>query len=385
MTHALVTASLTRAALRELEQSFGWVVTALPPGSGLVPHGARFDPSAVDVLVIETDLLDVEMLDRFPSLSLVACLRGNPLNVDLEHATARGIPVLHTPGRNAESVADLVLGLIYSCVRHISRAHHLIVSGALTEDREERRGGKDVIWRPRDAAGPVPYVLFKGPELSRLTLGLLGFGAIGRRVAAKAVALEMRVLAHDPLVLDEEIEEYRVDPVPVERLFAESDVLSLHAPAQSTLPLVGERELALMKPSAFVINTARASVLDYDALVCALREGRLSGAGLDVFPDEPISARSALLDLPNVTLTPHIGGASSNVVEHQSELFVSSLRALAAGSPGDAFVKNPDALKSLPGGIPAVLRESRPAPGAGVGDVADVSLLSQEKQRCPRS
>jgi len=356
MTLALLTASLAPAALLELEEEFGWEVVSLPRGGGLVADNGAFDPNDVGVLVVEADPLDAVMLDRFPALSLVACLRGNPVNVDVEHATARGIPVLHTPGRNAESVADLVLGLIYSCARHIAHTHHLIVSRALTEDRDELRNRKDVIWRPSDPAGPIPYVVYKGPEVSRLTLGLLGFGAIGRRVAAKAVALELRVLAHDPLLPDEQIAALHVEPVSFDTLLVESDVLSLHAPPQAGAPLVGERELGLMKPSAYVINTARASVLDYDALVRALQEGRLAGAGLDVFPDEPLSSRSPLLDLPNVTLTPHIGGASTHVAEHHSEILLSSLHALAAGDPAAAFVKNPEALERLPDGIPAVLR-----------------------------
>ena len=293
-------------------------------------------------------------------MCLVACLRGTPVNVDLAEATARGIPVLRTPGRNAESVADHVLGLAYSCVRHIAHAHHLIVSRVLTEERESRPGRKDVIWRPSDPARPVPYVLFKGPELARLTLGILGFGAVGRRVAAKAIALGLRVLAHDPFVSDEDIAAAGVEPVAFERLLSEADLLSLHVPSQPGPPLIGGRELGLMKPTAYLINTARATVLDYDALAAALRDGRLAGAGLDVFPDEPLSSASPLLELPNVTLTPHIGGASTNVVEHQSELLLAGLRGLATRRD-DALLANPDVLRHLPRGKPEALLAARPA------------------------
>jgi D-3-phosphoglycerate dehydrogenase / 2-oxoglutarate reductase len=361
---ALVTAALTTEAAHELEQRFGWALTTLPRGARLGAAGDGYDPAAVNVLVIEAEPLDAATLDAFPALSLVACLRGNPVNVDLEHATARSIPVVHAPGRNAESVADLALGLILSCTRHIARSHHLIVSRALTEDRDEVRVRKDVVWRPSDKDGPVPYLLFKGPELSRLTLGLLGFGAVGRRLGAKARALEMHVLAHDPFVADAEIVATGVEPVSLARLLAETDVLSLHAPSQSGAPLMGRDELAAMKHSAYLINTARASVLDYDALTEALQEGRLAGAGLDVFPDEPLSSHSPLLELANVTLTPHIGGASSDVVEHQSKLLLRALRALAAGEPMDGLVKNPLALHGVDGGIPAALRGSTFAPEA---------------------
>jgi D-3-phosphoglycerate dehydrogenase / 2-oxoglutarate reductase len=283
----------------------------------------------------------------------------------VEHASARGIPVLHTPGRNAESVADVVFGLMYSCVRHIAHTHHLIASGTLTEDRDEEPGRVDVVWRPSDPDGIVPYVSFKGPELSRLTLGLLGFGAIGRRVAAKAVALGMRVLVHDPFVASDAVVQCGAEPGELERLFSCSDVLSLHAPSQRNGPLVGERELGLMKPTAYVINTARATVLDYDALLAALPEGRLAGAGLDVFPDEPLSSRSPLLSLPNVTLTPHIGGASTNVIEHQSELLLRSLRALAAGEPSEAFIYNRGVLDGLDGRVPTALAAAAATARAG--------------------
>jgi D-3-phosphoglycerate dehydrogenase len=309
----------------------------------------------VRAVVIEADPLDAAQLARFPALSLIACLRGNPVNVDLDAATARDIPVVHTPGRNAEAVADLVLGLTLSGLRHIARTHHLIVSRVLTEEREPQPGRKDVIWRPADPAAPLPYDVFKGPELSRLTLGLLGFGAVARRVAAKATALRMRVLAHDPFVPGERVAALGVEPVELGGLLAEADVLSLHAPPQTGGPLIGEAELRRMKPGAHLINTARASVLDYDALAAALRDGHLGGAGLDVFPDEPLSSSSPLLELPNITFTPHIGGASTHVVEHQSELLIDSLRHLAEGRADAAAVANPEALARLPGGIPAAL------------------------------
>jgi phosphoglycerate dehydrogenase-like enzyme len=321
--------------------------------------GEGLDAAAVGALVVEAELVDREVLDRFPALSVVGCVRGNPVNVDVQEATRRGIIVLNSPARNAESVADLVLGLMLSVMRHIAHTHHLIVSRELTEERDEDRHRKDVVWRPSDPAAPVPYRLYKGPELATLTLGLLGFGAIGHRVGMKAVALGMRVLAHDPFVPEAELVAAGVRAVTFDELFRQSDVLSLHAPSQDGPPLVGERELALMKPTAYVINTARASILDYDALVGALRGGRLAGAGLDVFPDEPLSSRSPLLDLPNVTLTPHLGGASTNVVEHHSEILLGSLLALAQGHPEAAHVYNPDVLTCWPEGIPPALSGER--------------------------
>jgi D-3-phosphoglycerate dehydrogenase len=290
---------------------------------------------------------------------VIGCVRGTPVNVDTEEATRRGVVVLNAPARNAESVADLVLGLTLSVLRHIASTHHLIVSRSLTEERAEDRQRKDVVWRPSDPTAPVPYRVYKGPELATLTLGLLGFGAIGRRVCQRAVALGMSVLAYDPFVPDRDLAAAGAVAVAFDELFVRSDVLSLHAPAQQGPPLVGERELTLMKPSAYVINTARASILDYTALARALQTGRLAGAGLDVFPDEPLSSSSPFLEMANVTLTPHIAGASSNVVEHHSEILLASLLALAQGRPEAAHIRNPEVLERWPGGIPPALSTGR--------------------------
>jgi D-3-phosphoglycerate dehydrogenase len=353
MTIALVTTALTAPALAALEGDLGWNVLN-SQGSELL-SGEGYDCGDVGALVVESDLVDDVVLDRFPSLSVIGCVRGSPVNIDAEEATKRGIVVVNAPARNAESVADLVLGLTLSVLRHIAHTHHLIVSRSLTEDRNEDRRRKDVIWRPSDKDAPIPYRIYKGPELATLTLGLLGFGAIGRRVAMRAVALNMSVLVHDPFVADSEFTSVGAQGVAFDELFKRSDVVSLHAPPQDGSALVGERELELMKPTAYLINTARASLLDYGALIQALRRGKLAGAGLDVFPDEPLSSHSPLLDMANVTLTPHIGGASTNVVEHHSEILLGSLLALAKGRPEHAHVRNPEVLDRWPDRIPPAL------------------------------
>lgn len=360
MTVALVTASLTAQAAEELTRRYGWRLELRPSRSSIVDVEG-LDRSRVEALIVEAESVDAATLDRFPALSLVACLRGTPVNVDVEAATARGIPVVYTPARNAEAAADFTLGLILSTLRHIAHTHEQIVSRKLTEARAH--GGaprRDVIWRPADLSAPVPYEVFKGPELAGLTVGLLGFGAIGRRVAVRTLALRMRVIAHDPLLADGEIAAAGATPAPLDRVLEGADVLSLHVPSQVGPPLVGERELQRLKPTAYLINTSRASALDYDALVDALIAGRLAGAGIDVYPDEPLRPDSPLLDLPNVTLTPHLAGASTNVVDRQSESLLESLDFLASGMAG-AHVRNPEALAETPGGVPAAVRHTRPS------------------------
>jgi D-3-phosphoglycerate dehydrogenase len=235
--------------------------------------------------------------------------------------------VIYTPGRNAEAVADFVIGQIIALVRYIAHTHHLLRSGALTEMRATTvRSRADVVWRPADPQALVPYHAFRGRELRTLTLGLLGLGRVGERVASKARALEMRVVAHDPFI---DAATTTVQLVERAELFAASDVLSLHARGDRVL--IGDSELQAMRHGAFLINTARGAILDHEALVAALRSGQLGGAALDVFPDEPLTPGDPLLELDNVVLTPHIAGASLNVVDHYSHSLITALRALREG------------------------------------------------------
>lgn len=348
MTIALIAASLSPSAMVDLERDFGWRMRVLSDIRAPIPLDDGIALSEVEALVIEAQPVTTEILEALPRLRLLGCLRSEPVNVDLEAATRRGIPVVHTPARNRESVADFVLGLMLSVTRHIAASHHLVVSGALTEPPEvvaARGFRKDVIWRPSDPEQPIPYDIFRGPELASLVLGLVGFGAIGRRVCNRARALGMRVLAHDPSMSDTEIAEHDAEPRELAALLAESDIVSLHARATGP-PILGRAELAAMKRGAFLINTSRANQVDYSALTQALRDGQLGGAGLDVFPEEPIAADDPLLELPNVTLTPHLAGASTNVIEHQSAIFVEGLRVLAHGPQAARrrVVRNPEVL-----------------------------------------
>jgi D-3-phosphoglycerate dehydrogenase len=337
----LLTADLTAGAIDALDGELGYQVV---DRRGEPPAVALGDGAAAGAVgwVLEAERCGDEELAALPALGLVACVRGGPVNVDVGAATRRGIPVLYTPGRNAEAVADFVIGQIIALVRHIAHTHHLLRSGALTEMRDEYvRRRKDVIWRPADPAAPVPYRVFRGPELRTLTLGLLGLGRAGTRVAAKARALDMRVIAHDPYITQDGAAE--VELVGLEELLAASDVISLHARGEEVL--IGAAELRAMRQGAFLINTARAAILDHGALLEALRDGYLRGAALDVFPDEPLTPDDPLLSLDNVLLTPHIAGASMNVVDHYSLSLVNALRALhGRGDLRDLSVANPETL-----------------------------------------
>ena len=341
MKPLLVTADLTAGALAALDGELGYEVVDRRGELPGVALGAGAAAGAVG-WVLEAERCGDEELAALPALGLVACVRGGPVNVDVDAATRRGIPVLYTPGRNAESVADFVIGQIIALVRHIAHTHYLLRSGVLTETRDEQvRARKDVIWRPADPTAPVPYRAFRGPELRTLTLGLLGLGRAGKRVAVKARALDMRVIAHDPFIAQQDVAD--VELVGLDELLSAPDVISLHARGDATL--IGAEQLRAMRPGAFLINTARAAILDHGALLEALRDGHLGGAALDVFPDEPLTPVDPLLALDNVLLTPHIAGASMNVVDHYSASLVNALRALHGhGDIRDVSVANPETL-----------------------------------------
>ncbi|HON42229.1 MAG TPA: phosphoglycerate dehydrogenase [Bacillota bacterium] len=249
----------------------------------------------VDAAIVSLDRVTEKVLASGPRLRVVARCGVGYDNIDVAAATRMGIFVTNVPGANSRAVAEMTVGLMFDVARRISMM-----------DRRMREG----IWK-----GHVGF------ELGGKTLGIIGTGSIGKLVAELGVGLRMRVLCysrtHDRIWADAIGAAY----VSLDELLRTSDVVSLHiALTDDTRNLISERELSLMKPSAILINTSRGAALDEDALYVALREGRLSGAGLDVFVEEPLD-QSRLLVLENVVLTPHISG-----------LTVESAHAMAMGA-----------------------------------------------------
>ncbi|MBS7610471.1 hydroxyacid dehydrogenase [Candidatus Bathyarchaeota archaeon] len=206
-------------------------------------------------------------------------------NVDLEAALEKGIYVLNAAEASADSVAEFTVGLMIALARRIPFLNESMKKGSWLKDKG------------------------LGIELRGKTLGIVGLGRIGSRVARIAKAMGMKVLAYDPYVSRKKASELEVELVDLETLLRSSDFISLHVPlTKETWRLIGEREIQLMKPSAFLINTARGGIVDEEALERALKSGKLAGVALDVFQVEPPSLSKGLLDLDNVILTPHIGG-----------------------------------------------------------------------------
>lgn len=229
-------------------------------------------------------------------------------NIDLDACAARAIEVIPATGANAESVAEYVLAMAMILMRG---AAYLSTSAV--------------------AAGRWPrQMLSQGREICGKTLGLVGFGGIGRITARKAAALGMRVVGFDPAVTagSPSWRECGVEPVPLDELLVRSDVVSLHVPlVESTRRMIGEERLARMKPGAVLVNSARGGIVDEAALARALGAGRLGGAALDVFEDEPLAAGSVLAEAPNLILTPHIAGVTRESNERVSGLIAERVAA----------------------------------------------------------
>jgi D-3-phosphoglycerate dehydrogenase len=324
-----------------------------------MPAGER---DSVRALIVEAEPVDASLLAMLPALELIGCMRSDPVNVDVSAATQRGVAVVHTPGRNAEAVADFALGLCLAALRNIAIAHNGIISGDLTT-KEPSRGlhvaPGDAIWRPDDPQAPVPYLVYRGRELSGLVVGVIGFGWTGQAVARRFAGLVREVHVADPAIGAEVIRANGYVPATLAELIAVADVVTIHARSAATI--IGPDELKQMKHGAILVNTARATVLDYDALPDALNSGQLRAAALDVFPEEPIRASSPLRTQPGLTLTPHLAGAAADVIERQSEILLAAVRELydgdSASAWGGPYIRNPEARQGW-----AAARAPQPGP-----------------------
>ncbi len=268
-----------------------------------------------ELLVTHLAPLSRTMLEALPRLKFVAVSRGGPVNIDMDAARERGVRVVNTPGRNAGAVAEFTLGAILAETRNITRGHDAL------------RGGD---WR-----GDLYRADVTGRELSEMTVGVIGYGAIGTRVVRLLRAFGCRILVADPYVqITTEDRQAGVEHVGFDQLLAESDVVTLHARVtEETTGFIDAAAFAAMKPGAIFVNTARGPMVDYDALYDALASGHLKGAMLETFAVEPASPDLPLLKLPNVTLTPHIAGASVKTVTIAASQAAEEVRRYLAGEP----------------------------------------------------
>lgn len=264
------------------------------------------------VLVTHVAPVTEAILAAAPALRIIGCCRGGPVNINVAAATARGIPVVNAPARNAQAVIEFTLGMILAECRGIGRAHQALAQG---------------VWQ-----GELYRYDRTGRELRGQTIGLVGFGAIAQGLVPYLQPFQLRILAYDPYLSAERCAALGAEKADLPTLLAAADVVSLHARVTpETVGLMGAAEFAQMKPGAYLINTARGPLVDYDALYQALASGHLGGAALDTFALEPPPADWPLLRLPNVTLTPHIAGASQESAQRGAESVAQDVAHFFAG------------------------------------------------------
>jgi glyoxylate reductase len=304
----LVTRELPPAVMELLHESFDLTVS---PHNAPMPREELLKalPGHDGLLPMLVDKIDVELLDAGGgSLRMVANYAVGFNNIDLDAATSRGIAISNTPEVLTDSTADLALALMLAVARRMVEA--------------------DVLTRPGHFPGWGPMFML-GTDVHHKTLGIIGLGRIGRAVARRGQGFDMKVLYHQRTRLEPaEEKELGVEYRELDELLAQSDFVSPHVPlTPETNRMIGGRELGLMKPSAFFINTARGDVVDEAALLEALENGVIAGAGLDVYENEP-NLHPGLLGLKNVVLIPHLGSATLETRTNMGLVAAGNLRAL---------------------------------------------------------
>jgi D-3-phosphoglycerate dehydrogenase len=259
-----------------------------------------------DIVIIEIEELNKAVIDSLPNLKFVGVSRGTPVNVDLDFCKERGIPVVHTPGRNADSVADYCLSMMLDLSRKLTASsRHLSAEGWMFD-------------------GKLPYLEFRGRELGQLKVGLFGFGQIGARVAQRLHSgFGAQVFFFDPYV-ESSVHAKKVSSL--EELFEISDIISLHAPViAGTENSVDRAMLKKLGPQGILISSARAKLIVEEDLYQSLTHGEIASAAIDVFWSEPIDSQNRWVKLPNVICTPHIAGASLDVVSNHCETILNGI------------------------------------------------------------
>ncbi|GIK63925.1 MAG: D-3-phosphoglycerate dehydrogenase [Chloroflexota bacterium] len=284
VTHRiLIATSLSEAGLNLLKGEIGGLAQVVEP-ENLSKHPML---NAAEALIIRDEVeIDTALLEKMPKLRVIGRAGVGIAGIDVESATRRGIIVMNTPGVNAISTAEYTFTLMLAMARNLIQAHNALTGG---------------VWKREQHVGM---------ELHGKRLGIIGLGRVGREVARRAMAFGMTVQAYDPYVTENQLGDLRLKLVGLAQLLADSDVISLHcATTPETAGLLNVDTFSLIKNGALLINTAHGSIVDENALLTALKNGRLAGVAVDVYAHEPIT-HSPLLNLPNVLHTPHLGDST---------------------------------------------------------------------------
>lgn len=291
-----------------------------PPRDGIKEYQGRDDETInqigdAEVLILHMAPLTRAVFEQCPNLKLVGIARAGIVNIDRQAASDHGVQIVNAPGRNASAVAEFTIGAILAQTRLFTAGHTSLSQGQ---------------WR-----GDLYRADRTGQELSQMTVGLIGYGAIGPRVARLLVPFGSRILFNDPYV--EQSDEDRalgIEKCDFQTVLTTSDVVSMHPRVtDETRGMMDARAFAMMKPGSYFINTARGPLMDEMALAEALRSGHLAGAAVDTFDPEPPDPDHPLFNLPNITLTPHIAGASVYVSTYAAQMIAADIDNFVEGRP----------------------------------------------------
>ncbi|MBN2982448.1 MULTISPECIES: NAD(P)-dependent oxidoreductase [Cohnella] len=305
----LVTAPFSEPDLKQLE-TFGDVVYRPWKANGREHTPEQLvdllKASQANALIVEHDPVNARVLDEV-KLEFIGVCRGTPSNVDVAAAAERGISVYTTPARNAQAVAEYVIGELIAMLRKFRQSKSWLLERNWTTSSQES------------------YLQFRGSELCGKTVGLVGFGGVGQKIAGILKHFSCRIQYYDPFLQASPDPDYSA--VELEKLFETSDIVSIHLPVTSdTIGMIDRRLFGLMKPDALFVNSARAAVVDRDALYEALKERKIGGAVVDVFYSEPPDERDyELIELPNVSATPHIAGNTLEVDKYHAQILLKAL------------------------------------------------------------
>ena len=278
----------------------------------------------VEIILTHSAPMPKKVIDAAKALRVVGAARGGPVNINWKACTERGIPVLYAPGRNSGAVAEFTVGMMLAQSRSITRCHYSM----MTEKR----------WR-----GDLYTHEMVGNELGSSVVGLIGGGAIARKVAHMLQGFGAKVLIYDPYLPEEQIRAMNCLPVDLDTLLKESDFISLHPRlTKETSGMIGEREISLMKKTAYLVNTARGELIQHDPLYRALKENRIAGAALDICESEPPPDNSPIYLLENVTVTSHLAGASIQAAEIGARVLAQGIFDFLINKETPKFCVNPD-------------------------------------------
>jgi len=331
MKKAFVSAEMDRDIAKELEQYLD-IQYAEDRAVFTIEEMKKINADK-DILITSYDPVTKEVIDAAPNLQLIVCTRANPVNVDTQYAALKGIKVSYAVERNSDSAAEFTVALMLSVARNISFAYRDLCNGKFVADtfktHESESVKRDVTWSTGEES---PYVTYKGFELRGKSVGIVGCGSIGNRVAKLCDAFGCTVFGCSNTKTQDMVPSC-MTLIPRQELARRCDIITVHLKdSPSTEKIINRAFLNEMKKSAILINTSRGSVVDEQALIEALQNGDIAGAGIDVFESEPIAADHPYFSMGDrVLVTPHIGGATWDAIANHTRQFVADVKHFLAG------------------------------------------------------